>query len=117
MSFEPPGGEVTMSRIGLLGKGAWARARPEEHRAASSRPRATLMRRPPPSVRSRAKQIGMQEDEHEIQREPGEHFPPSDFVEPELVAPADDRGERDVGGHRSEALPVHTDHPVLAQVL
>src|SRR6266581_9732953 len=102
MSFEPPGGEVTMSRIGLLGKrlgkGGCASARPKKHSAARSRPRAVLMRRPPPSIRSRAEQVGMQEREHEVQRESGEHFPPPDFLEPELVAPLHDRCEREVGG-------------------
>src|SRR5712671_3975486 len=44
-----------------------------------------------PSVRPGPEQIGMQEQKHEVQRESGEHFPPPDFVETELVAPADDR--------------------------
>src|SRR5258708_4067414 len=69
------------------------------------------------SVWSDPEQIGMQEREHEVQREPGEHFSPPDFVEPEVVASADDRGEGDVGGHRCEALPVHADRPVLAPIL
>src|SRR5882762_5310794 len=110
MSFEPPGGEVTMSRIGLLGKGACASARPKEHKAASSRPRAMLMHRPPPSIRSRAKQVGMQECEQEVQCESGEHFPPSDFVEPEPVASLHDRREREIGGRHGETLPVDADH-------
>src|SRR5256885_16216285 len=75
MSFEPPGGDVTMSRIGLLGKGVCASANPKERTAASSRPRAVLMRLPPPSIRSYAEKVRMQECEHEVQREPGEHLP------------------------------------------
>src|SRR2546430_5433436 len=117
MSFEPPGGEVTMSRIGLPGKGVCASANPKEHSAASSRPRAVLMRLPPPSIGSRAEQIGMQEYEHEVQREPGEHFPPPDLVEPELVAPLHDRRERNVGSGHGEALPVHADRSLLAPIL
>src|SRR5437879_11008841 len=70
-----------------------------------------------PSVRSRAKQIGMQEYEREVQRETGEHFPPPDLVEPEVVAPLHDRREREVGSGHGETLPVHADHPVLAPIL
>src|SRR5260221_8142511 len=117
MSFEPPGGEVTMSRPGLLGKGLWASARPKEHNAASSRPRAVLMRPPPPSIRSCAEKVRMQECEREVQREPGEHFPPPDFVEPEVVAPLNDRSERNVGSGHGEAFPVHADRSLLATIL
>src|SRR5439155_15360260 len=117
MSFEPPGGEVTMSRIGLLGKGVCPSARPKEHSAASSTPRAVLMRLPPPSIRSYAEKVRMQECEHEVQSEPGEHFAPPDFVEPELVAPLHDRREREVGGRHGKTLPVHADHSVLAPIL
>src|SRR5438445_3980788 len=122
MSFDPPEGEVTISRIGLLGKGTCACTRPEKHRAATtSDARAT----PPPwpprgapqSVGSRTKQIGMQEHQHEVQRETGEHLPPPDFLEPEPVAALDDRRERDVGRGRGESLPADADHPVLARVL
>src|SRR5438093_2865541 len=113
MSFEPPGGEVTTIRTGLLGNGACASTRPKEHKAASSRPRAVLMRRPPPSIGSRAEQMGMQEHEHEVQSESGEYFAPPDFVEPELVAPLHDRREREVGSGQRETLPVHADHSVL----
>src|SRR5712691_8571957 len=37
----------------------------------------------PPSVRSRAKQIGVQEHQHEVQREAGEHLRPADLLEPD----------------------------------
>src|SRR6266487_3311865 len=59
----------------------------------------------------------MQEREHEVQSESGEHFAPPDFAEPELVAPLHDRREREVGGRQGETLPVHADHSVLASIL
>src|ERR1041385_6749649 len=104
MSFEAPGGEVTISLSGLLGKAVCASAKLQEHSAASSRQRAVLMRLRPPSVGSRAEQIGMQEHEHKVQREPGEHFPPPDFVESEVIAPLHNRRERNVGSGHGEAL-------------
>src|SRR6267378_7887148 len=69
------------------------------------------------SVGPGAEKIRMQKREDEIQREPSEHFPPPDFVEPELVAPLDDRCEREVGGGHGETLPVNADRSVLAPIL
>src|SRR6266853_601982 len=95
---------------------AWVMSGVPERKTAIVSP-ATASARSLPSIRSRAEQIRMQECEREVQGEPGEHFPPPDFVEPELVAALHDRCEREVGGGQGETLPVHADHPVLATIL
>src|SRR5882762_116346 len=69
------------------------------------------------SVGPGAEKIRMQEREQEVQRESSEHFPPADFVEPEVVAPLHDRRERNVGSGHGEALPVHADRSLLAPIL
>src|SRR4051812_336954 len=93
MSFDPPAGEGTTTRIGRVGKFC---PRPVEGPAAqasrNSRTSARFM-----SVRPHAEQPGMREQQQRVQRETGADAPCADLVEAQPVASPQYRREGHVG--------------------